>query len=606
MNIPSYPGSDPPAPEAKESRARGADGIPLIWEVGDLILDRFEVIPWSCQKTHAEGGFGRVHRIRDRKPDSLNLAVKSVHPDKLKHETAVADFKREAEVWVRQIGLHRHVVACEFVMVLGGLPRIFVEFVEGGSLQEWIASGKLYEGGSEVALGRILDILIQVAWGLRYTHEQGVIHQDIKPGNVLLTADGIAKLTDFGLAAARARAFGEETSRPTTTTVLATWGGLTQAYCSPEQSEIGARIRAQTPKEPLPPLTRRTDIWSWAVSALEMFQGLVAWPSGSVADRYLNRQVEDSRIPSLPAGLRDLLSCCLRRRPEDRPHDLKLPIQTLRQIYQDAIGQPYPRDNPPAAVTLAETLNNRAISLCNLDMCFHEEALRLWQRALEVHPRHAASTFNVGLILWHKGKMSRQVLKRCLEDLVFPSQSLSDGMKTLYDFDLGLAQKWWSRHPIRHKIDQLPESPPATIEHSLDLSPPINVWDQEAVRQVLQQRELDSGVWQGKSQGVVKVVGAIRLRGMNGSIKGRVWESMDLLRIGRLEPLEIVLDDSSVSRYHAEVRHTERGWRIKELGSTNGTRLNGVRLGPGSEWPLRLKDMIQCGEIALVVEYLTD
>ena len=50
---------------------------------------------------------------------------------------------------------------------------------------------------------------------------------------------------------------------------------------------------------------------------------------------------------------------------------------------------------------------------------------------------------------------------------------------------------------------------------------------------------------------------SIRLRGMNGPLKGRLWEATDLLRIGRLEALEIVLDDSSVSRYHAEVRATE-------------------------------------------------
>ena len=53
----------------------------------------------------------------------------------------------------------------------------------------------------------------------------------------------------------------------------------------------------------------------------------------------------------------------------------------------------------------------------------------------------------------------------------------------------------------------------------------------------------------------------IRLKSTNGSIKGRVWESSDLLRIGRLDPQEIVLDDSSVSRCHAEIRATDRGWR---------------------------------------------
>src|SRR6516162_10238732 len=98
---------------------------------------------------------------------------------------------------------------------------------------------------------------------------------------------------------------------------------------------------------------------------------------------------------------------------------------------------------------------------------------------------------------------------------------------------------------------------------------------------------------------------SIRLRGMNGPLKGRTWEHSDLLRVGRLEALEVVLDDSSVSRYHAEVRATDRGWRVRDLGSTNGTRLNGVRLGNG-QWPLRPKDLLQFGEVAVVVESLTD
>src|SRR5437899_150565 len=97
----------------------------------------------------------------------------------------------------------------------------------------------------------------------------------------------------------------------------------------------------------------------------------------------------------------------------------------------------------------------------------------------------------------------------------------------------------------------------------------------------------------------------IRLRGMNGALKGRTWEATELLRIGRLESLEIVLDDSSVSRYHAEVRATDRGWRVRDLGSTNGTRLNGIRLGTG-QWPLRARDLLQFGEIAVVVEALEE
>src|SRR5438876_1811911 len=97
----------------------------------------------------------------------------------------------------------------------------------------------------------------------------------------------------------------------------------------------------------------------------------------------------------------------------------------------------------------------------------------------------------------------------------------------------------------------------------------------------------------------------IRLRGMNGALKGRTWEATELLRIGRLESLEIVLDDNSVSRYHAEVRSTDRGWRVRDLGSTNGTRLNGVRLGNG-QWPLRPRDLLQFGEVAFMVESLQE
>jgi putative nucleotidyltransferase with HDIG domain len=93
----------------------------------------------------------------------------------------------------------------------------------------------------------------------------------------------------------------------------------------------------------------------------------------------------------------------------------------------------------------------------------------------------------------------------------------------------------------------------------------------------------------------------IRLRGISSEIKGQVWESESILRAGRLASLEIVLDDSSVSRRHAEVRNGDDGWYVRDLESTNGTYVNGVRIGV-AEQSLRPRDIVQFGKIALMVE----
>jgi putative nucleotidyltransferase with HDIG domain len=93
----------------------------------------------------------------------------------------------------------------------------------------------------------------------------------------------------------------------------------------------------------------------------------------------------------------------------------------------------------------------------------------------------------------------------------------------------------------------------------------------------------------------------IRLRGINGDTEGKTWEAAEVLRAGRLASLEIVLDDTSVSRRHAEVRGTDQGWHVRDLGSTNGTFVNGVRLG-NSERALKPRDVIQFGKVAFTVE----
>jgi putative nucleotidyltransferase with HDIG domain len=100
------------------------------------------------------------------------------------------------------------------------------------------------------------------------------------------------------------------------------------------------------------------------------------------------------------------------------------------------------------------------------------------------------------------------------------------------------------------------------------------------------------------------VKGQIRLRAVTGTVKGQVWESSERLRIGRHEPSEVRLDDPSISRQHAEIAAGPRGWRLRDLGSTNGTFLNGNRVGQG-EWPLQERDILEVGEFTLVVDALS-
>src|SRR5262249_39044974 len=103
----------------------------------------------------------------------------------------------------------------------------------------------------------------------------------------------------------------------------------------------------------------------------------------------------------------------------------------------------------------------------------------------------------------------------------------------------------------------------------------------------------------GKNGSSIKQL--IRLRGISGDIKGKSWEAESILRAGRLGTLEIVLDDSSVSRKHAELKVSPHGWIVKDLGSTNGTFVNGVRLG-ADERPLHSRDIVQFGKVAMIVE----
>lgn len=266
---------------------------------------------------------------------------------------------------------------------LGGLPRVFAECVLGGSLKDWIDDRRLYHGGPEEALKRILDIAIQFAWGLHYAHEQGLVHQDVKPANVMMTPIGIAKVSDFGLAKARAAA-GEGSTGERQQSIQVSFGGMTPAYCSPEQANSER-------------LSRKTDIWSWGLSVLEMFTGDVTWMSGVAAgeaiEEYLEVGADDERIPPMPQPVVELLRRCFQHDPAARPKSLHDLAEVLREAYVEAsCGQPYPLQQPKASALSADFLNNRAVSL--LDLGRKAEAIKLFDEVLRLQPGHPEATHN--------------------------------------------------------------------------------------------------------------------------------------------------------------------------------------------------------------------
>ena len=335
------------------------------------------------------GGMGKVQRVHHIQWD-VDLAMKQPHPHLFETEAQKQNFIHECEAWIN-LGLHPHIVSCHYVREVNGIPSIFAEWMDGGTLSRWITSGKLYEGNDSDVLKRILDIAIQFAWGLDYAHERGLIHQDVKPDNVLLTPGGDVKVSDFGIAnAKRDLSFTGSTTAIFEGTLFSNSGAYTPAYCAPEQQTGGT-------------LSRRTDIWSWAVSVMEMFVGERLWASGSVAGTACDTYFELARIP-VPESVKDLLRECFNENEAERPHDFNIVADRMKVIYKIVVGEEYERELPEAAKLQGDALNNRAVSM--LDLGRAAEAEKLFDQALEVDPGHPQAIYNQGLHLWRSGRMT--------------------------------------------------------------------------------------------------------------------------------------------------------------------------------------------------------
>ena len=391
-------------PDSTERKIGPQDAVD--WSVGEVILGLYEV-----RGILGEGGMGRVYKVHHR-TWKVDLAVKAPKPEILQSAGGGESFEREAETWVN-LGLHPNTVTCYYVRRVGRLPCVFAEFVKGNSLHEWISgmpdgSLPLYQGGQGKALARILDLAVQFAWGLEYAHENGLIHQDVKPANVMVGNDGTAKVTDFGLAVVRSNIPSPGEDIPAAPVPHGGPPGTPQ-YFSPEQSQHL-------------PLTPHTDMWSWALCILEMFKGGRTWESGTVAmaalEEYLSAGSGAGSLPWMPVAVATLLKQCFHDDPAQRPLNMGLAAESLIQVYEKETGQSYHRLHPQAGRAMADSLNNRAVSL--LDLNRKEEAEKLWAGALAAQPHHIKATYNRGLVNWRSARIDDASL---LEQLVEAGRS---------------------------------------------------------------------------------------------------------------------------------------------------------------------------------------
>ncbi|HEY2371667.1 MAG TPA: protein kinase [Gaiellaceae bacterium] len=227
---------------------------------GEVIAERYEV-----EELVGTGGMSSVYRARDRMLERF-VALKVLHPHYGDDEEYVERFRREARS-VAQLS-HPHIVTVIDRGEDGGQQFIVFEYVDGENLKQLITrTGPL-------PARRALELAIEIADALAFAHDHGLIHRDVKPQNVLLTPDGDAKVTDFGIA----RSLDVEHGVTQTGTVLGT-----SNYLSPEQASGK-------------PTTPATDVYSLGIVLYELLTGEVPFPGDNfvaVAMKHLNEPPPD-------------------------------------------------------------------------------------------------------------------------------------------------------------------------------------------------------------------------------------------------------------------------------------------------------------------------
>lgn len=364
-----------------------ADSIPFEWEKGDLLMELYDV-----RDELGRGGMGVVHRVHHR-GWGIDVAVKSPKERLVSEKGWVSTFEHECETWIN-LPPHPNTVVCYCVRRLGGIPRVFVEYVDGPDLGKMIRDRSLYAGSREDVLDRMYDILIQTALGLHHAHVNGVVHQDVKPKNILIGPTGEVKVTDFGLARVGVM---ERDSTPGTPGRLVRWGPLggTPVYSSPDYTRLNE-------------VTAQSDVWSLALAALEMFAGEVFWHDGREARKVLKTLLEYGarypEVPRVPDSLAPVLEQCFADEPNDRPDGMRGLVALLQESYIRELGRPYERSRHDIEIRNFDLMNNRAVSLADLGQSHEAEVL--WTEIRGADPTHIEARYNLALHQWRTGRIS--------------------------------------------------------------------------------------------------------------------------------------------------------------------------------------------------------
>jgi len=246
---------------------------------------------------------GEVYRARDPRL-AREVAIKGLPPAFAADPDRLARFRREAQTLASLN--HPNIAAIYGLEDSGDVPYLVLELVEGETLAARLAREKL---SSREAIA----LCVQIATAIEAAHERGVVHRDLKPGNVMVTPGGGVKVLDFGLAKSDPGAGAEVVPTMTGATLAGVVLG-TATYMSPEQ----ARGK---------PVDRRSDVWSFGCVLFECLVGHTAFRGDTTSDliaRILERDPDWSGLPAgTPVRLRELLRRCLRKDADARPRDIR-------------------------------------------------------------------------------------------------------------------------------------------------------------------------------------------------------------------------------------------------------------------------------------------